>query len=93
MILKAFSIRDQKAEIFHPPFYHKTHGEAERSFRTAVMDEKTQLNKYPEDFVLYSVGEYDDNTGVFKSKDTPEPVLRADSCIAVKPKLISDDEG
>lgn len=92
MILKAFSIRDQKAEVFNTPFFQKTHGEAERSFRAAVMDEKTQLNKYPEDFNLYYVGQYDDNTGVFEAKDAPEHVLGAIQCHASnKPKIVNDE--
>lgn len=80
MILKAFSIRDAKAQIFHPPWYKTTHGEAERDFRTTVNDSKTTLNQYPEDFDLYYIGEYDDNSGKFQSLDTPQHVLKAVSC-------------
>lgn len=81
MILKMFSIRDAKAEVFNTPFFQSTHGEAERSFRTAVMDEKTQLSKYPEDFDLYYLGEYDNNTGQFTPLDTPQHVLKAITCL------------
>ena len=82
MIKKIFSIRDQKGEIFHPPFYKTTHGEAERDFQTTVNDEKSMLNKYPEDFDLYYLGEYDDQTGTFDSLDTPQHLLKAVSTIS-----------
>jgi hypothetical protein len=77
MKLKMFSIRDQKCEIFNTPFFQKTHGEAERSFTTAVNDNKTQFNAFPEDYDLYYLGEYDDNLGTFKPVDTPQHVVKA----------------
>ena len=81
MLLKAFSIRDQKAEIFHPPFYKQHHGEAERDFQTACRDSKSNLSQYPEDFDLYYLGDYDDHTGIFKSLDTPQHMLKAIACV------------
>lgn len=77
MQLKMYSIRDQKAEIWNVPFYKKTHGEAERDFHQAVLDEKSMLNKYPEDYDLYFVGTYDDQTGVTISVDTPQHMAKA----------------
>lgn len=76
-----YSIRDAKAEIFHVPFFKKSHGEAERDFKTTVNDGKTQLHQYPEDFDLYYIGVYDDNKGVTKSLDTPQHVVKAVNCL------------
>lgn len=76
MILKAFSIRDAKAEAFKPPFFKTTHGEAERDFTELVRDEKTTPGKYPEDFDLYFVGEYDDTTGLMASLQEPQRVIK-----------------
>lgn len=77
MELKAFSIRDSKGEIFNPPFYKKTWGEAERDFHQLVKDEKSMVYKYPEDFDLYCVGSYDDQTGLFIPEATPRHVVKA----------------
>lgn len=77
MLLKAYSIRDQKGEVFNNPFFQKTHGEAERSFKQAVNDDQTTISKYPEDFDLYYLGEYNDQTGVFQSLDTPQHIAKA----------------
>jgi len=81
MILKGYSIRDQKSEVYNTPFFKKTHGEAERDFRTLCNDEKSTVNKFPDDFDLYYVGDYDDNLGVFTPLQTPQHVIKAISCI------------
>ena len=77
MTKKMFSIRDAKGEIYHPPFFKITNGEAERDFTTTVGDEKSMLNKYPEDFDLYYIGEFDDQTGKIESLETPLHMLKA----------------
>lgn len=76
MELKMFSIRDAKGEIYNPPFYQKTHGEAERNFRELVKDAQSMISKYPEDYDLYFLGTYDDQTGTVKS-DVPKHVIKA----------------
>lgn len=81
MVLKMYSIRDQKSEVYNLPFFQKTHGEAERSFRTTAMDQKTTICQHPEDFDLYFLGEYDDNTGKFQPNETPQHILKAIDCI------------
>lgn len=82
MILKAFSVRDAKGEVFHTPFFKKTHGEAERDFTMLVRDEKSQLRQFPEDYDLYFLGEYDDQSGVFKTLDTPQHIIKAVQVLA-----------
>lgn len=77
MKLKIFSIRDAKAMYFNTPYFQKTHGEAERNFQSLVNDEKSTIFQYPDDFDLYYLGEYDDNTGVLESLDTPQHVQKA----------------
>ena len=79
MVLKAFSVYDDKAKTFNTPFYKHTHGEAERDFKTAVNEvrEGNNLNKYPEDYDLFFIGEYDDQTGKFEALSTPQHVCKA----------------
>lgn len=77
MLHKVFSIRDAKAEIFNPPFYKRTHGEAERDFRSLTTDPKSNVSMYPEDYDLYFIGEYDDVKGTFQSLETPQHILKA----------------
>jgi len=77
MELKLFSIRDQKGEIYNTPFFQKTHGEAERNFSQLVNDSKSTVSQFPEDFDLYFIGSYDDQTGKLNSLDTPQHVVKA----------------
>jgi len=72
-----FSIRDTKAEVYHPPFFKGTHGEAERAFMELARDEKSQIAKYPEDFDLFYVGDYDDETGKIDPQVTPQHIIKA----------------
>jgi len=77
MVLKIYSIRDSKAEIYHPPFYQQTHGEAERSFSKLDNDSKSMISDHPTDYDLYYLGEYDDQKGKIKSLDTPQHIIKA----------------
>lgn len=74
---KVYSIRDAKGDNFNPPFLKRTHGEAERDFRTLVNDEKSMLAQYPDDYDLYYLGEFDDNSGKFTLVDSPQHIVKA----------------
>lgn len=77
MTLKIFSIRDSKAEVFNTPFFQKTHGEAERTFKELANDEKSMICKYPEDYDLYYLGEYNDQNGLISPLPTPQHITKA----------------
>jgi len=77
MQLKVFAVRDSKTQTYGQPWFQQTVGEAERSFKTLVNDEKSMPNKYPEDFDLYELGSYDDQTGVVVGRETPTHVAKA----------------
>lgn len=74
---KIYAIRDAKAEVYGSPWYKKTHGEAERDFSTLVNDPKSTVNQYPDDFDLYYVGEYNDESGAFQTLPTPQHIVKA----------------
>lgn len=77
MKLQVVSVRDSKTETFNQPFFARTIGEAERSFSELTKDPKSFVSKYPEDYDLYKVGEYDDQTGLLTALDTPQHVSKA----------------
>lgn len=77
MELKIYSIRDSKAEIYNAPFFQKTHGEAERSFKTLANDQKSTVCQHPEDFDLWYLGVYNDQTGTIQSLETPQHIAKA----------------
>jgi len=58
-----FSIRDNKAAVFMPPFHSHNRGTAIRSIQQNMLDENSSLAAYPEDFDLFEIGTFDDETG------------------------------
>lgn len=57
------AIRDIKG-AFSAPQTFPTLGLAERQFADIANDDKSQVNKYPQDFSLWKIGEYDEQTGI-----------------------------
>lgn len=72
-----FTIVDNKAKCFHPPYFAQTRAEADRIFTTIVNTEQNQISQFPEDFDLYYIGEYDDGTGKMYPLTTPEHCIKA----------------
>ena len=65
MITQIFTIRDSKTKAFFTPFHSQNEELAIRSITECMYDESHQFARFPEDFDLYSIGEYDDSTGIF----------------------------
>jgi len=77
--MKIFSIHDSQGEYFHPPFFAKTSGMAQRMFIGSMGD------SFPHraDFALYQIGEFDEDTGVI----TPQDPLRVLAGLAIPADL------
>jgi len=67
MKLKMYSVYDSKAECFGTPFFMSSRGLAIRAFTDLVNDTRSSVNKYPGDFSLFEVGEWDDNNARVES--------------------------
>lgn len=63
MMLFCYSIYDNKALVFHPPFYASTDAQASRTFADVVNDVNTNIGRHPADFSLFLVGSYSDQKG------------------------------
>jgi len=72
MMLYAYSIYDNKALQYHPPFFASTDAAAVRSLNDLVNDSSTTIGRHPSDYVLYCVGTYSDHNGTLE----PERPLR-----------------
>lgn len=71
MILKVYSVYDSKAEAYLSPMFFQTKGQAIRSFGEVANDSSHQIGKYPEDFTLFELGEFNDSNCKFTMYDTP----------------------
>ena len=63
MNIRIYTIRDAKAECYLPPFTFRTDGEAVRAFDDSVQKPGTALHDHPEDFFLYRVGCFNQESG------------------------------
>jgi hypothetical protein len=78
MHLFVVCVKDRAAEVFNRPFFVPHRNVAIRDFTDEVnrAAADNQLNKHPDDFDLYLLGEFNDNTGEF-SISTPQVLVRA----------------
>jgi hypothetical protein len=77
MILKIFSVYDAKAASYVTPFYQTTIGLAERIFTDEANNPESSLNKHAEDYTLFLIGEFDQNTAETTLEKTPKPLMKA----------------
>lgn len=68
---EVFTVYDQKAEAYLPPFYFTTIGQALRAFADTVNDPTHAFFKHPEDYTLFHLGYYDDGNAKFDPLVTP----------------------
>jgi hypothetical protein len=74
LILQIFSIFDQAAGAFLPPWHAQTLEVALRRFRATVNahhQESNPIAEYPEDYTLFHLGEFDQATGETRPLPTP----------------------
>lgn len=58
-----FAVFDAKAGLFGDPFVSVNTDTAIRDFAHAVNTDGTQINRYPEDYALHFLGNFNDETG------------------------------
>lgn len=68
---KLYALRDIKTGAFDRPVMVSVQIEIERMLVEVVNDPRNQLAKYPEDFELYYLGEYDKQCGRLIQDEPP----------------------
>lgn len=69
MMYKIVCVRDRAVDAFAVPFFVKHVNEAIRSFKDEINREGSPLAAHPDDYDLYLVGGYDDQTGAINHFD------------------------
>lgn len=82
MNLLIVSVRDGASAAFGRPFFVVARGQAIRSFQDEVnrQADNNDFNKHPEDFDLYVIGAFDDNSGQVIGQP-PELLIRGKDAI------------
>lgn len=77
MMSNMFSVFDLKAKAFMQPFFSAVRATAVRSFVAAVNDPSTMMHKHPEDFILFHLATFDDETAKILPLAQPEQLCNA----------------
>lgn len=65
--LLVISVYDSAVEAYLQPAFVRSRGEAVRSFRAAVNSEGHQFQKYADDYTLFVIGTFDEESGVLEA--------------------------
>lgn len=67
--MKVFSIYDSKAEVYWSPRFYLNAGVALREFSDAAQARNgdNELSAHPEDYTLFEIGDWDENTGELRT--------------------------
>ena len=68
----AFSVYDRAAENYNTPMFMAAKGQAIRAFDDQANSEDSMINKHPEDYTLFYIGEFDDDTGLLTPANKPQ---------------------
>lgn len=82
MFLKMFTVFDSKAAAFLQPFFAPTTAVAIRSFSQAARTQGHDFNQYAEDYTLFELGEFDQETAKIMLRDTPTSICLASTVLA-----------
>lgn len=63
MIQHIYAVFDVKAKAYLPPFFLPEEGMAIRTFTNCCQDDNHQFGRNPEDFTLFSLGDFNDENG------------------------------
>lgn len=77
---KLYAVYDKSAEAFNDPFCCVTDSQAVRAVESAVTNPSSDISRFPEDFVLYYLGEYVFGNGVIDSVE-PRRIIDARSLL------------
>ncbi len=69
-----YCVYDAKIGNYSMPYFAQTDAQAIRSFRDALAQEGSLLNKHPEDFALVRIASVMDETGEVQTPVTPQRI-------------------
>uniref|UniRef100_A0AAU8B9V3 Nonstructural protein n=1 Tax=Dulem virus 104 TaxID=3145581 RepID=A0AAU8B9V3_9VIRU len=74
MKLNVYVIRDQRTCFMTPTFDYNDQS-AIRNFEHAVLQKESLFNSHAEDYSIYRIGEYDNQTGIISPEVSPVLIL------------------
>lgn len=90
-----YSVFDRKAKAYLMPFLAENDDLAVRIFQVNCDDVDSQFHRFPDDFYLFRLAEWDNVDGTYVNEDAPLSLGNAMGLVAPRPKkleVISDGE-
>lgn len=81
MKLVVCAVKDRAVNAYNRPIFVPTVGVAIRSFNDEANRKDSEMNNHPEDYDLYELGSWDDETGIYEPVDVPRVVARAQDSV------------
>lgn len=72
-----FAIKDHKNQTFGNPFMMPTSVDAMRQFEIVASDSRSIIAQYPNDFDLFEVGSFDNESGRLYSGELPKLIQKS----------------
>lgn len=91
MILEVFAIHDRQGGFYSQPFFVQSAGIARRTFQEMAADPNNQVGRYPEDFSLYHLGQFDNVACKWALQDAVF-ICTALSMLNSRPTIPKDEE-
>jgi hypothetical protein len=76
IVIQLYSVFDRKAKVYNTPMFLVNDQVALRVFHSMVFDKDTMVSRYPEDYILYRVGEFNTLDGIVKGSCYPEEIAQ-----------------
>lgn len=92
-IQRMYSIYDRKALFYQAPWSALTDGAAVRLLSDAVADPQSNISRHPNDYVLFHVGDWDDQKGTFVPLAAIAHVIDASALVKALQSEIPFPEG
>ena len=88
MRLNAYAIYDVKAAMYQRPFFAVRDGEATRAFVDAVATKDHPLGQHPEDYTLFRIGAFNDESGLLEAS----PAERMMTALEAAAQMLTNGE-
>lgn len=91
MKLRMYSIYDLKTEVFFPPLFAHNAGDAMRQLSIRASDPNSMFNRFPEDYRLYDIGDFDDVSAKIEYPNAPSFICNVTDVVKKKEEVKQDE--
>ena len=76
-----YIVYDSKTELYDKPTFAPNNGTMIRSFTDVANNKQHPIGQHPEDYTLFNIGSYDEETGTITQEKTKISVCQAHELI------------